>query len=795
MSASPIRIRIDDPPIWSYQIVKRQTKMGPRMEMEGIMIGLDGKVARREALLCAVSLLAWLPATAIAQDMAQPAEASDAAADADQSGDIVVTARRREENLQQVPVSVAAMTADQLESRSIESVSDLSRSTPNFTFSEMPQSGRIGGLIFIRGVGQRDSGASYDPAVGTYVDGVYLGRMYGNNLDLLEVERVEVLRGPQGTLFGKNTSGGAISIVTKRPDPSGVDGRVQVATGSRKRVDLLGSVNLPLIDGVAALRVAGAYNVQDGYGRRIDGQEMADTNRQAARVQLLVKPSESFSALFSFDYLHFDERNASFKLVQINTASPPVAAYNGLRDPDYDARWLSDDYRYNGTGPNSSRGTIWGASLTLDYDLGGVALKSITAYRKIKVFNDLDPDGSPITILHQYQNMPQDQFSQELQLSGDGLGGRLDYVLGAFYFKETAEDNPRYNVLTPLFGGARDFGRTALIKGESLAFFGQGNFSITDRLRLTAGLRYTDDKKRVTVSRTGFGPFGPLTGNHGSTAWSPRVGLDYRWTDDIMTYVSVAQGSRNGGFNGRPGVPADFLEFRDETVWTYEAGLRSQFLDGAVQFNATGYYSDFKDLQLQIQGSTVVGNPPSAQPFALITNIPKSTIHGGEFELNLRPLRGLVLNASLGLTYARYKVLPTDPRFLAFVATGQLSRDTPFPYTPEVSFSLGAEYRHDLANGDEITGRVDYTHQSRTDYAGLGLSPNAQQPAFGLLNARLTYETDSGLALSVFGTNLANKAYITGATDDAPKPGAGLGFSIVSQGRPREFGVSLTKRF
>lgn len=710
--------------------------------------------------------------------------------------EITVTARKRAESLQDVPLSVVAISGEDLERRSIENLADLGQGTPNFTFSQTYNGGSTAGVAFIRGVGQRDSHSAYDPAVGLYVDGVYMGRMYGNNLDMLELERIEVLRGPQGTLFGKNTSGGAINIITKRPDASAgaTSGRIQLTAGERNRVDVMGSVNLPLIADRLALQLAGSRLKQDGYGKRVDGQDMASTDRQAARAQLLFQPTERFSALLSADWLDFDETNASYKLLDTNPLAGPVAAYNAAIDPDYNDSWVSSrDYFYSGTGPNSSRGTIAGAALTLAYDVSWATLKSITSYRESDVHTDVDPDGAPIVIINKFERADQEQFSQELQVTGSAFDERLEWVFGAYYFHEKVISTDSFNLVPVLFGGTRDFSRFIPVENDSIAAYGQGNYKMTDKLRLTVGLRHTQDKKDISSTQFNFlgaTQFTTPLGEHDSDAWSPRLGLDYQWTPQVMTYVSAANGAKNGGFNGRVGRLSDFTEFDDEAVWTYEMGLRSDLFDGHVRLNATVFYSDYRDLQVTISGSTNNNGVPA--PFSRVTNIPESVIKGAELELIVAAAPGLTFSGGLGLTDAQYAVLPTDAQF---VADNLIHRSNEFPNVPEVSYTLGAEYATNLTSHLDLTARIDYSHRTRTEFTTEN-APLISQPGYGLVNARLTFEhAQSAVAVSLFGTNLTDETYFVAGGDDANRPNPGLGFAIVNQGRPREWGVSLQKRF
>jgi iron complex outermembrane receptor protein len=711
--------------------------------------------------------------------------------------EVVVTARKTQESLQKVPVSVSAITSEDLEKRSLDNLSAIGQATPNFTFGEQLQGGRSAGVVFIRGVGQADTLATYDPAVGVYIDGVFLGRMQGNDLEMMEIERVEILRGPQGTLFGKNTSGGAVSITTKQPDASagGFSGKLQTTVGSRDRIDAVAGVNLPLVTDKAALLLSGSRRRQDGFGERADGQDQGSTNRDSGRLSLLLKPWDDFSALFSADATSYDETNAVLKLLAVDTTVNTVAFLNTNTDPDYDERWLapSDFFNY-ATGPNSSRGRLWGSALTLNYGTSWGNIKSISAYRHNDVDNNQDPDLSPITFIDEFQTVKQHQVSQELQATGTSFSNRLNWVLGVYYFHERAYSNTSYALLVPVAGYAASFTERFFITNDSYAAYGQGNYSLTDRLKFTAGLRYTHDDKEVQRFNLTY-PDGadrqtPATKNAGSNDWSPRVGFDYQWTPTLMTYMSAARGYKGGGFNGRGGTIADFNQFNPEVVWTYELGLRSDLFDRRVRFNATAFYSDYKDLQLQINGSQEING--QIAPFNFVTNIPKSRIVGGELELAVIPATGLKLTSGLGLIYADYVELPADE---SFEAANLLNRDTEFVNTPKVSLTLAAEYTRRLTDAIDLTSRIDYAHKSEIQYWVTNSAYLRQEP-YGLLNARLTFEhAPSQVSLSVFGINLTDEHYIVGGFDDLTVPNPGLGFVIANMGRPREFGASVQVRF
>lgn len=446
-------------------------------------------------------------------------------------GDIVVTARRREESIQNVPISVAAFGGSALAERQIDSSDKLTQLAPNVQFSAVaPASGNSSSsAIFIRGVGQTDFLASTDPGVGFYVDGVYFARASGTAISLLDVERVEVLRGPQGTLFGRNTVGGAIQVFSARPNFFGVSGNVGWTLGDYKRADLRGVLNLPVSE-TLAVRFAATKRIRDGYVTNIlDGRDFGDVNTFAARASLLWKPSDKFEALLIGDYTKDDVNGSPTVFGGINTSAafvrfasviagcPGFALTNPVTPvpENNDRRCANNQYSALGpfkvasNAPSRSELEMYGIGLTLQYDVADwLTVKSITAYRETNPFSIRDADNTPLRILETVNQDNIKQFTQELQFLGETPNGRLKYQFGAYYFRET--DYQFYPVFLPSqisattgeelrVGGLNN---NADIKNESLAIFTQESFAITDKLNLTVGLRYTRDKKEATPFET-----------------------------------------------------------------------------------------------------------------------------------------------------------------------------------------------------------------------------------------------------------------------------------------------------
>jgi iron complex outermembrane receptor protein len=705
--------------------------------------------------------------------------------------EIVVTARKRDEALQQVPMSVTALTAAELQSRSVERLSDLGQLTPNFFYGQQVQSGSSAGQLYIRGVGQHDTNSTFNSSVGLYVDGVYISRATADDLSLGEAQQVEVLYGPQGTLFGKNTNGGAVSITTAKPDVNATESgiRSELSTGSFRALHASADFQVPLVPHVAALELSVARHTDEGYGRRADGQREANQNRSSARAQLLVRPADDMEAVLRLDAGRNNEHSGAYKLVAVRAASTIPQLYASDTPYRYDDRWLTGGpLDSNATGPNRNAGTVAGASFTLGWSQHWGTLKSISAYRRLSVESDFDPDGSPLSVLDVYNHVSQQQLSQELQATGTSLSGRFDWVVGLFYFHETIQDNQPANVALEYFQGSANFDPQLHIINANSAAYTQVNLAVWRQLRLTIGGRIgydSADVGRVQVDYPVPTVEQPYMRRSASwTSFLPRVGVQYQWTRDLMGYVSVSEGSKTGGFNGRAGSVAEFNRFSPEKVWTYEAGLRSEWLDRRLRFNATGYFSAYTDFQILLNSSVTdpaTGNPV---PFSFVGNIPRASIRGAELTLAGLPTPGLRLEAALGITAGRYeRILPGSP----------VTRDSQFVDAPTVAISGSAEYAWPLPHQQQLTARVDYIHKSaiQYDYAN---SPLVEQRPFGLVNARFTWLTPyPSLTLYAFGTNLTDVHYAIGGLDDGA--GGSLGEVIKLMGRPREWGLGAQLRF
>ncbi|MEP7247321.1 MAG: TonB-dependent receptor, partial [Gammaproteobacteria bacterium] len=532
--------------------------------------------------------------------------------------EITVTARRREETLQTTPVAVTALSGDALEVRGAESVDALSQYVPNLQFDGAAalSGGAYNATIFIRGIGQNDFAIFSDPGAAMYVDGVYLGRSIGGIMDAIDLERVEVLRGPQGTLFGRNTIGGAVNIIS-RPPTDELGGEVAATTGRFNRFDVHGTLNLPLSDRFLT-RWTVSRLTQDGYAKRLtDGAGLGDKDSLVGRAQALWKATDNLNISLAADGTRVRQNSAPLTLINVTaTGTPFLNLYNALVAPNLgiiapngartvNSSWTTGDIDTTWAGaPTVNDLDTRGTALTVDWNVGrGVSLKSISAYRNLDALFIRDGDNTPFTYRETMNGDEQHQFSQELQLSGVSFGDRLNWLFGVYYFDENATEHGKANLAIgtfsalqalvlpagttwcglpganprpiascppPLrFGGAGNPNNIGVdvgvnlftrVANESTAYFGQGTYKLTDRLSTTFGLRWTQDRKRLQLihRREASGAYvvgAPGTQDTFRDDWSqltPKLGLEFQASPDALFYASYAKGYKSGGFNGRP---------------------------------------------------------------------------------------------------------------------------------------------------------------------------------------------------------------------------------------------------
>lgn len=710
--------------------------------------------------------------------------------------EVVVTAQKREQNLQEVPLPVTAFTAADIERRNFTNIAQLAEFTPNVIFDTTTSVSGLssGAAIFIRGIGQLDFALTTDPGVGTYVDGVYASRSVGGVIDTLDVARVEIMRGPQGTLYGRNTMGGAINITTRRPGDT-FGGDVELTLGSFDRVDARGAIDLPLTPELG-LRIAASSKKRDGYVDRVlMGDELGDENRQAARASLLYS-GETFELHATADYAHIDENSAGSVLVGI-TQAPNVVVFNAFDAPGnavpgfgssvpYDGRFITGDPdKTFATGPTGTKLDLAGAAVTMTWSLPNIEIKSISAYRETDGEFFRDPDNSPLTITHtsnpEYHH---EQLSQELQFTGDAGDNVFEYVAGLYYMTEEGTDS----VLVPLAPSLGFITNKADIDNDSYAAYGQGTYYLTEHWRVTGGVRYTqDDKSYDPFQRILFGPAGPAPGvsvplvpdqrlSQTFDQTTGRVAIEFLPSDDLLYYASFTQGFKSGGFNIRYVVPrAAALPFDPETLDSYEAGFKWQSANDRVRLNGTAFYMEYSDIQVQV---FEIGGGPLTQ------NSGTAEIKGAELEL-VAVAGNLRIGMGLGYTDAAYTDL--NPPTVALAAS--LTKDAKLPNTPEFTANTSVEY--DIVKSWGLLGlRIDYLHTDDV-YNDAQNSPFLFQDAYDLWNGSVRYTTpDESWEVVVFGTNLGDKRYISSGDSNF-----GLGFHEANYNRPREVGLTVRWHF
>ena len=737
--------------------------------------------------------------------------------------EIVVTAQKREENLQDTPIAITVFTEESLEGRMINDISKLADFTPNVIFdTTTPISGLSNGAaVFIRGVGQLDFGLTTDPGVGTYIDGVYSSRAVGGVLDVVDIERIEILRGSQGTLFGRNTIGGAINITTKRPAET-FGGMVEATFGEFERTDFKGSVDIPIAEKFLTKFAFSSKN-RNGFVDRISvGDRLGNEDRQSARGSFLLQATDDIELYATLDYTNIDEQSAGSVMVGITEfpGAPPLLApsstwaYNQVFVPANPGAvpytpeqfLLDGNDRTLATGPTGTDLESFGATLTFSWSLPWFEFKSISSYRDTEGEFYRDPDNSSIQITETSNpNYNHEQFSQELQVTGALFNDRLQYVLGAYYFEEDGTDD----VFVPIYGALPTpagllalplyINNFVLVDNSSKAVFGQGTFDLTDQVAVTFGLRYTEDDKSfgyrqyISPDPGGniavlalLGPPVTVPGPAGDivfwdevsdefTELNIRAGIEYQFNDDTLLYFTYADGYKSGGFNFRYVVPrAGPLAFAPETLESYEVGVKWQGLDDRLRLNAAGFISEYSDVQIQLFET---GGGPLTQ------NAGVADIIGVEVEVTAVPHERLLLNAGFGYIDAEYDELNLPTTNVAQA----INLDTKLPNTPETTVNISADYTHPLAWGSLIV-RGDYRYTDDL-YNDAQNSPFLYQDGYHTFNASLTFTTGNW-DFSVFGTNLTDKRFITSGDSNF-----GLGFHEANYNRPREFGGLIRYRF
>jgi iron complex outermembrane recepter protein len=784
------------------------------------------------ALLCSASAGFFFASNAHAQE----ASSADPQDTSDNSGlaEIVVTATRSgETNLQETPIAVTSISGADLETRNIENLQDVSSYVPSLSIGNRPGSGSGFGAVSLRGMGVDAQESSQ--AVGTYIDDVYYASNFGNILGLMDVERIEVLRGPQGTLFGRNTIAGAIQYVTKAPN-NDFGGYVRGALGNYDRKDVAGALNVPISD-TLAVRVAGQYNSLGGFVRDdLNSINRGATESLLGRIRVRWTPTEQLQVDLKAEYAKAETNGRAVLLTSFNNNAQFVALANAFRDvfaptaprfgftnsnvsPNRDPGNFSNS-GFNAPDFSESDTTIFQA--TIAYELSDdLQIKSITSHSKTNSLIEVDFDATPQPLLAVRNQDQNKAFTQELQLIGSAADDRLKYTLGGFYFNSDVRHIQPIGIgFFPLDTSVG----TSVYKIKSYAAYGQASFDITDQLTVAAGLRYTNESINAGVEGAFLLPPGsapiPQTFNTEKARykdWSPYFGVNFKASDDIFLFAKASKGFRAGGFT----VSRDFVTdpeagnrlavpFRPEMAWTYEIGARIEAFDGRLRFNPTIFQTDWKSIQFL---------EPGTVPNIFTSNAGDARIKGLELETQFAATDNLVLSGSFSYLDAKYTrldnnirvvfpdgfvtnpafpagppIVPnvTGPRAGAPLIRNYINLDTPLSRAPEFKFTIGARYTQPLGNGGKLVANVDYAWTDKQKTLAEDIGPFS--PSYGLLNGRIQYNApNGGWSLGVFGNNLTNAFYTVNET--AYDTGLTVGMRLEDPGRPRNYGIELSVNF
>ncbi|MBJ7438873.1 MAG: TonB-dependent receptor [Sphingopyxis sp.] len=746
----------------------------------------------RFALLLAASSSPMAAAWAQQQTPAAATQSEDGGV-----SEIIVTAQRREERLQDVPIAVTTIQPAQIETAGLLNSLDLPRIAPGVTTS--PTAANSFFIPYIRGVGSNSPATGNDSSIAVYIDGVYQSDKSANVLEFNSIERLEVLKGPQGTLFGRNATGGAINIVTRQPDfDFGASGEVSYGRFDQwvAKAYVTGPIAGDKVAFHASYMHTGGGDFARNTGTAYPGK-FGGTNGDSVDAKLLFRPTDDLEITLGAMYMDRDTTNLISNLNPVPGTTPVGSFFGGTFDPDV--------YQYQGS-PNLFGVEAFRATGKVRYSFPGVDLVSITGYVETTVVTKLDYDGTSAEFFYFDEIQGVEDFSQELQLISTGSGS-LQWVLGAYYFNGTAQIEPLNIIQNAPFDAS--FAEIAAIPGgtatsvtaegrtRAIAGYGQATLAVTPSTNITAGLRYTSEKRGYDFAVQGIGQIAPgfyspalipLTGDTGlektfnKLTW--RLAIDQQFAPDVMAYASYNRGFKSGTFNMNDFTPGQ-TPVNPEQLDAYEIGIKSQFADRKVQLNLAAFYYDYSNIQLDI---IVAGGGGGGT--TQLQNAASETIYGLDMDLVVAPARGLQLRASATLMDAEYKSFPNAVAFLPDAlgngaqtvvdASGQRGL-----FAPKWSFTLGADYTTTIAGVGDLKLSASYF---RTDEFKVGIGPLDRVNEYDSLGASVTFEPEgTPVYIRLFGANLTNRKVI------------GTNLSALKQSRqeivPLTYGVAVGFRF
>ncbi|HEY4548529.1 MAG TPA: TonB-dependent receptor [Pedomonas sp.] len=744
----------------------------------------------RASLLAATAAVIAMPAAGQEQQ------------DATGLGDIIVTAQKREENLQDVPIAITAMTSDFVQSRDMTSIDRVSGLVPNVKIETNGPS-TTSSVITIRGGVQVNVALFYEPSAGLYVDGVYIAKSQGSLFDIADIERVEVLRGPQGTLYGRNTLSGAINVITRKPSGE-LGGRAEVSYGNYDYRRAKASLDLPQF-GIFSAKLSGQIARRDGFVDNVaqtagtgSGDDFWNYDSRSGLFQLRAEPAETLTLDYSFDISVNDQRPRYSQLVGytpggiFDPASPAYAFGGAIFPIDQFVQPRERSSEGRADAPLRDYAKSWGHGLTASLDLGGAELKSITAYRKLRAEDAGDLDGTALPVAQTARLSRYRSFSQELQVTGQT--DALSYVFGLYYFDDKGFTlNPQ-----SFFGGSMAFDSRYGFTTEAYAAYSQLDYRLTDQLTLTGGLRYTHEKKTVERFFQVLGampvtlidaPAGTVPAKKFNNV-SPTAVVAWEPSSNINLYAKYARGYRSGGFNGETTSVADiYTPYKAENITSYELGLKSRLLDDRIQLNVAVFSNKHSNMQIAVfraEGSAETS----------IDNAGGARVKGLEIEAVARPARDLTVRANLGVL---------DTKYTRYIDAGvDVADNRAFQYVPKTTASAGFDWTV-WRGGDmelDLNGDIQFVSRYFTFPFPLRPGPgesnayNTRSPGRTLVDMRAVLRgiplgrTEADLTL--WGRNLLNENDPLSYIDFGSSFG---GLTVAYFPEPRTFGATLGVKF
>ena len=695
---------------------------------------------------------------------AEPAETeATGAQDSGALDTIVVVARKRQENVQSVPISITALTGAALQQRGVARVGDLIGTVPNLT---QDGGGSVLGAMGIRGIVSQTRNIGFDSGLGVYVDGVLTVRPNAADQELPDIATLEVLRGPQGTLFGRNTTAGAINITTRKPSLDGIEANARTAFGNLGTIEASLFATAPIVTDRLGVKIAGSIATRDGYITNLfDGSKLNNLNRKSLRGGLLWKPTETLEVALSGNWLKQADR-----LLLGQVADNTSGGLAGL--PGY----FTDPYTVSQDHSSLQSREIWGANLNVDWHVGGFTVTSISAYGDNRSRLIDDDDARPIPLsTSDFQDRAR-QFTQELRLASP-TGGKIDYLIGLYYLHQDADANRATTVNGPPGPSAYTGAISSIsnLRTNAYAAFASANWRPLPGLTISGGLRVNTESKDLVFDQTNtsFIALPQLSArlHRKDNNLSGNASVTYEVVPDTRLYVSAARGFKSGGFNPDI-VGSTDISFGPEKAWSFEAGIKSDLFDHKLRINAAGFYTDYKDLQV----SALVGAAFQ------IRNAAAAHIKGFEVEVTGRPVRALELNAGAGYTDATYADFPG-------CAPSTNCAGQRLPFVPKLSLNAGAQVTQPLGDG-HLTGRLDLSWRSGIYYEATN-TPDGRLPGYVLVNGRLGYSfAGDRLTIALFGRNLFDNRYRDYSFYLAP-----FAERLVRWAPPRTYGIEMTTRF